>query len=84
MEKTRMVWLPDGRKCLKICLFISTKYTNVTERWTVRRTDRHHMTALTALVHSIVQQKLNAYSQSLRIVEAPSSTLLLIKKNDGG
>ena len=30
--KTRMVWLPDNEKKLKICLFISTEYTNVTDR----------------------------------------------------
>jgi len=27
--KTRMVWLPDHEKIFKICLFISTEYTNV-------------------------------------------------------
>jgi len=26
--KTRMVWLPDVKKNLKMCLFISTEYTN--------------------------------------------------------
>ena len=29
--KTRMVWLPDGEKNSKICLFISTQLTNVTD-----------------------------------------------------
>jgi len=29
--KTRMVWLPEGEKFLKICLFVSTEYTNLTD-----------------------------------------------------
>jgi len=29
--KTRMVWLPDGEKLLKTCLFVLTKCTNVTD-----------------------------------------------------
>jgi len=40
MEKTRMMWLPDGEK-LKICLFALTEFTNVTDR----RTDGHRVTA---------------------------------------
>ena len=32
--KTRMVWLPDGEKNLKICLFVLTECTNVTDRHT--------------------------------------------------
>ena len=27
-----MVWLPDGEKKLKICLFVSTESTNVKDR----------------------------------------------------
>jgi len=30
-EKTRMVWLPDAKKLLKICLLVSTESTNVTD-----------------------------------------------------
>ena len=30
-EKTRMVWLSDGEKISKICLFFLTEYTNVTD-----------------------------------------------------
>jgi len=37
-RKTRIVWLPCGEKILKICLFVSTEYTNVTDRQTDRRT----------------------------------------------
>ena len=41
--KTRMVWVPDGENILKICLFVSTEYTNVTDRrtdrWTPHYTD---------------------------------------------
>jgi len=29
--KTRIVWLPDGEKSLKICLFVLTEFTNVTD-----------------------------------------------------
>jgi len=35
--KTRMAWIPDGEKNLKICLFILTEFTNVTD--THRQTD---------------------------------------------
>jgi len=31
----KMVWLPDGEKFL----FLSTEYTNVSDRWTDRQTD---------------------------------------------
>jgi len=31
MEKTRLVWLPDGETILKICSFVSTEYTNVAD-----------------------------------------------------
>jgi len=37
-RKTRMVWLPDGEKSLKICLFVLTESTNVTDGQTHRRT----------------------------------------------
>jgi len=52
-----MVWLPDDEKCLKICLFILTECTNVTDTRTDKRTDRHHMTAKAALDASIARQK---------------------------
>ena len=39
-----MVWLPDDEKCLKICLFVLTESTNVT--------DRHRMTATSQLIRS--------------------------------
>ena len=55
--KTTMAWLPDGEKNLKISLFILVQLTNVT----VRQTDRHHMTAIVALMHSIAWQKLVQY-----------------------
>jgi len=38
---------------LKICLFVLLEFTNVTDG----QTDRHRMTALAALVHSIARQK---------------------------
>jgi len=37
-RKTRMVWLPDGEKILKICLFVLTQSMNVTDTHT--HTDR--------------------------------------------
>jgi len=37
--KTRMVWLPDDEQILKIPLFVSTEYTNVTDTQTDGRTD---------------------------------------------
>ena len=33
-----MMWLPDGEKILKMCLLVSTEYTNVTDRQTDGRT----------------------------------------------
>ena len=51
--KTRVVWLPDGGNVLKICLFVLTECTNVTDT----QTDRHRMAAEAALMHSIARQK---------------------------
>jgi len=49
--KTKMAWLPDGEKNLKIFLFVFAQLTNVTDR----RTDRHRVTAYTSLMHSIAR-----------------------------
>ena len=49
--KTRMVWLPDGEKISKISLFVLAQLTNVTDGQTDRQTDRHRVTAYTALMH---------------------------------
>ena len=38
-KKTRMVWLPEGGKSLRICLLVSTQYTNVTDTQMDGRTD---------------------------------------------
>jgi len=43
--KTTMTWLPDGRKIVKICLFVLTQFTNATDTRTHTQTDRHRMTA---------------------------------------
>jgi len=51
--KTRMVSLPDGKKISKICLFVMTWSTNVTDG----QTDRHCMAAKTALMHRIARWK---------------------------
>jgi len=37
-----MAWLPDGKKFSKICLFILTESTNVTDGQTDRRTHTPH------------------------------------------
>jgi len=39
--KTRMVWLPDGENILKICLYVLTESTNVTDRQTDGRTSHN-------------------------------------------
>jgi len=39
--KTRMAWLPDAEKILKISLFVLMQLTNVTDR----QMDRHRVTA---------------------------------------
>ena len=57
-EKTRMMDLPNCVKSLTICLPVSTKYTNVSDRQTHRQTDAHRMTAKAALDASIARQKL--------------------------
>ena len=56
--KSRMVWLPDGEKSLKICLFISTEFTNVTDRQT--DTAWRHRSRL----HSIMRQKSKKISRT--------------------
>ena len=43
-RKTRMVWLPDGEEIVKICLFVSTESTNVTDGQTDGQTERHRTT----------------------------------------
>ena len=50
--KTRMVWLPDGEKISKICLFVLMWSTNVTDWRTERQTDtawqhRPHLHSIT-------------------------------------
>jgi len=38
VKKTRMAWLPDGKKTSKISLFVLTECTNVTVRETDAQT----------------------------------------------
>jgi len=45
----------DGEKVLTICLFVSTEYTKVADGQTNGQTDGHHVTAQTALMHSIAR-----------------------------
>jgi len=44
-----MAWLPDGEKILKICLFVLTESTNVTDGQTDGQSHGHRMTAKAAL-----------------------------------
>ena len=46
--KTKMAWPPGCEKFLKICLFVLTEFTNVTDGRTGRHTDGHRMTAKVA------------------------------------
>jgi len=74
--KTRMVSLPDCEKISKIdlCLFVLTWSTNVTDG----RTDRHCMTAKTALMHRIARKNgrpLLKYSSSTSWL--PNTTMLV-------
>ena len=48
-KKNQKVWLPDGEKNLKICLFVFTWFTNVTETHAHTQTDTQRMTAQAAL-----------------------------------
>jgi len=52
-----MVWLPDGEKISKISLFVLAQLTNVTDRQTDGRRDRHRVPAIATLMHSIARQK---------------------------
>ena len=60
--KTIMVSLPDGEKNLKICLFVLTWSTNVTDG----QTDRHCVTAKTALMHMHRAVKTESSSISMK------------------
>jgi len=62
--KTKMAWLPDYEKKLKICLFVSTESTNVTDGQTDTPTDtawRHK-----PRLHSIARQKLKRHIDELK------------------
>jgi len=50
--KTRMIWLPDGEKILKILLLVLTESTNVTDGRTDRRTLRDGMGRACTASHS--------------------------------
>jgi len=57
-EKTRMTWLPDGEKILKIYLFVSTEYTNVTNTQMDGRTP-HYGTGRANASHRAAKIQLN-------------------------
>ena len=62
--KTRMVWLPDGEKILKISLFVLTECTNVTDR----HTDTTWRQA--ALMHSIARHKQFVHFQNITVTSS--------------
>jgi len=57
-----MVWLPDGEKKLKICLFVLTQCTNVTDTQTDKQTPHDGIDR--AYAYSIARQKLTAASNA--------------------
>jgi len=65
-----MVWLPDGEKFLNICSFVSTEYTNVTDRQTPRdgidRTYAQHRAAKIVRFGCITV--VQGHSRSLKLV----------------
>jgi len=48
-------YIPDGEKISKISLIVLAQLTNVSDRRTDGQTDRHWVTANTALMHSIAR-----------------------------
>ena len=50
------MWLPDGEKKFKVCLFVSTESTNVTDGHTQTDGQPQH-DGIATLVHSIARQK---------------------------
>jgi len=74
MEK--LGWLPDGEKNLKICLLVSTEYTNVTHRRTEGRTDTaRSMAALTRSIALAVWLSGNALA-SINVVALRQTRLV--------
>jgi len=49
-----MVWLPEGEKIFKICLFVLTQCTNVTDTQTdtPSHTHKHRITAKATLAYN--------------------------------
>ena len=74
--KTRMVWLPDGEKISKICLFVLTWSTNVRDGRTDRQTDttRRHRPRL-----CIAWQKLTNLNEKWRYSLDNSDSIHLIQ-----
>ena len=71
-EKIRMVWLPEGEKILKTCLFVSTESTNVTDEQTHTHTDTAWR--LRSRLHSIARQKLCRVVSQREAVESSNVT----------
>jgi len=69
-----MVWLPDGEKNFED-VFIRFDMIHERDRQTDRRTDRHRITAIAALMHSIARQKPNRHRYA-RLVLAVAKLLV--------
>ena len=79
--KTRMVFIPDCEKNSKICLFILTRITNVTDGQTDRQTPRD---GIAALMHSIARQKYNTNNfvthPTCQLASEPAAVLQLVRR----
>ena len=64
--KTRMVWLHDGEKNLRICLFVSTEYTNVKDR---HRQTQHDGIGRTYAYHG------NQHSKCIQFIRVNQQTV---------
>ena len=73
----RMVWLPDGEKNLKICLFVLSECMNVTDT----QTHGHHMTAKAALGASIARQKRKTDRKSYMSFQLVTISMTLNNRN---
>jgi len=76
--KTRMAWLPGGKKISKISLFVLAQLTNVMDG----RTDGHRVTAYTAVMHRAVKQEAHLSQRDravLGVIEYFAKSLKVIR-----
>jgi len=82
--KTTMVWLSDGQKNLKICLLISTEYTNVTDGLTFHDgigTYAEHRTAKRKWTRSPAVAERPHDASQVRIIEYLAKSLNVIRND---